>query len=32
MEYYSVIERKEFESVPGRRMNLEPVILREVRK
>ena len=30
MEYYSAIKRNEFESVLGRRMNLEPVIQSEV--
>ena len=30
MEYYSVIERKEFESVELRKMNVEPVIQSEV--
>ena len=32
MEYYSVINRNEFESVEVRWMNLEPVIQSEVRK
>ena len=30
MEYYSAIKRNEFESVPVRWMNLEPVIQSEV--
>ena len=30
MEYYSAIKRNGFESVLGRRMNLEPVIQSEV--
>ena len=31
MEYYSVIKRKEFESVELRWMNLEPIIQGEVK-
>ena len=30
MEYYSAIERKEFESVKLRKMNVEPVMQNEV--
>ena len=30
MEYYSVIKKNTFESVPTRWMNLEPIILNEV--